>query len=94
MGALDNLDHNPTATTSQGSFHGTGISLFQLPTSEVQGTLGDKFSIAGISGSEQKLPESYSTVPAVSCKPSDLAVPATATATATATEMTVIQGQR
>ena len=28
VGALDNLDHNPSSTTSQSSFHGTGISLF------------------------------------------------------------------
>ena len=26
VGALDNLDHNPSSTTSQSSFHGTGIS--------------------------------------------------------------------
>ncbi len=32
VGALDNLDHNPSSTTSITSFHGTGISLFQLPT--------------------------------------------------------------
>ena len=30
--ALDNLDHYPSSTTSTSSFHGTGISLFQLPT--------------------------------------------------------------
>jgi len=29
VGALDNLDHNPSSTTAKGSFHGTGISLFQ-----------------------------------------------------------------
>ena len=28
VGALDNLDHNLSSTTSQSSFHGTGISLF------------------------------------------------------------------
>ena len=27
--AADNLDHNPSSTTSSSSFHGTGISLFQ-----------------------------------------------------------------
>lgn len=32
VGALDNLDHNPSSTTSKDSFHGTGISLFQFPT--------------------------------------------------------------
>ncbi|KAJ7386171.1 hypothetical protein OS493_010564 [Desmophyllum pertusum] len=31
IGALDNLDHNPSSTTAT-SFHGTGISVFQLPT--------------------------------------------------------------
>ena len=36
--AVDNIDHNPSATSSKGSFHGTGISLFQHPDSEDQGT--------------------------------------------------------
>ena len=27
--AVDNLDHNPSSTTSQDAFQGTGISLFQ-----------------------------------------------------------------
>ena len=36
--AVDNIDHNPSATSSKGSFHGTGISLFQHPDSDDQGT--------------------------------------------------------
>ena len=28
VGALENLDHNPSSTASQSSFHGTGISMF------------------------------------------------------------------
>lgn len=28
-GAVDNIDHNPSSTTSHSSFHGTGISLMQ-----------------------------------------------------------------
>ena len=28
VGALENLDHNPSSTTSQSSFQGTGISMF------------------------------------------------------------------
>jgi hypothetical protein len=36
VGALDNLDHNPSSTTSEGSFHGTGISVFQFPTETEQ----------------------------------------------------------
>jgi len=27
--AVDNIDHNPSSVTAKGSFHGTGISLFQ-----------------------------------------------------------------
>lgn len=27
--AVDNIDHNPSSSTAQGAFHGTGISLFQ-----------------------------------------------------------------
>ena len=30
VGALDNLNHNPTSTTSSDLFYGTGISLFQI----------------------------------------------------------------
>ena len=32
--AIDNIDHNPSSTTANGSFHGTGISLFQRQNSE------------------------------------------------------------
>ena len=38
IGALDNLDHNPSSTTSKDSFHGTGISFFQFPTTCNEGT--------------------------------------------------------
>ena len=34
---LDNIDHNSGSTTAEGSFHGTGISLFQHPTPENSG---------------------------------------------------------
>ena len=33
-GALDNLDIDPSSSTSKGSFHGTAISLFQRKTSQ------------------------------------------------------------
>ena len=33
ISAVDNIDHNPSATTATDSFHGTGISRFNtLPT--------------------------------------------------------------
>ena len=35
--AVDNIDHNPSATTSKDSFHGTAISLAQHPTTENDG---------------------------------------------------------
>ena len=27
VGALDNIDYNPSSTTAEGSFHGAGVSL-------------------------------------------------------------------
>ena len=36
--ALDNINHDPTATSAQGSFHGTGISIFQHSDTENHGT--------------------------------------------------------
>ena len=35
--AVDNIDHNPSSTTSKDSFHGTSISLFQHPSSAGEG---------------------------------------------------------
>ena len=31
VAAADNIDHNPSSTTAKGTFHGTGVSLFQQP---------------------------------------------------------------
>ncbi|CAB4017250.1 Hypothetical predicted protein [Paramuricea clavata] len=36
--ALDNIDHNPSATTAKDSFHGTAISVVQHITTENHGT--------------------------------------------------------
>ena len=67
-GAVDNIDHNPTSTTAQGAFHGTGISLFQHPTKNV---LGEDRQIP-LPGPKQKkmapLPEEYTSIqPATLC---------------------------
>ena len=35
--AVDNIDHNPSATTAKYSFHGTGISLLQHPACADEG---------------------------------------------------------
>tara|TARA_B110000881_G_C18590493_1_gene527633 strand:- start:311 stop:2080 length:1770 start_codon:yes stop_codon:yes gene_type:complete len=36
-GAVDNIDHDPTSATAQGALHGTGISIFQHPTTNAPG---------------------------------------------------------
>ena len=38
VGAVDNIDHNPSSTTARDSFHGTGISIMQHPTGLNPGT--------------------------------------------------------
>ena len=42
--AMDNIDHNPTATTATTSLHGTSISVFQHPTSDDQGEKREQLS--------------------------------------------------
>ena len=75
VGALDNLDHNPSATTSQSSFHGTGISLFQLPTKEKPGMARQPVTIPPLSGSRRpSLPHNCAIVPAVSLKTTQVCV--------------------
>ena len=39
--AVDNIDHNPSSTSSQSSFHGTAISLVQHPCNGELGTPRD-----------------------------------------------------
>lgn len=78
VGALDNIDHNPSSTTAQGSFHGTGISIFQFPTSSNSGVVRDPIAFEKdhtLSTSDHTLPENYTIVPAVSFKTHELKVP-------------------
>ncbi|KAK3916080.1 Potassium channel GORK [Frankliniella fusca] len=68
VGALDNIDVKPSSTTSQGEFHGTGISLFQLPFNGEVSTARNfttTFQEAAKSGSRRvpKLPDTYSEAP-------------------------------
>ncbi|KAG1676996.1 hypothetical protein GQR58_014039 [Nymphon striatum] len=76
VGALDNIDYNPSSTTAKDSFHGTGISIFQFPTATNPGKCSYPIVVQSkVSSSEYSLPESYTTVPAVDCKISQLTVP-------------------
>ena len=34
VGALDNIDHNPTSTSATGCLYGTAISIMQHPTKD------------------------------------------------------------
>ena len=34
--AIDNIDHSPSSNTAKSSFHGTSISIFKHPDSEVE----------------------------------------------------------
>ena len=65
VGALDNLDHNPSSTTATDAFHGTAICLFQFCA---ESNIGQLQSIELSSSAEIKnchLPEENTTVPAV-----------------------------
>ena len=76
VGALDNLDHNPSSTTSQSSFHGTGISMFQFPSPNKPGECRPPFTVPpSVSGKHVQLPEIYTTVPTVAIAKSNTVVP-------------------
>ena len=67
--AVDNIDHNPSSTTAHDSFHGTGVSLFQQPTTQVPGVCRNRVSLdqatSTVTKSVSELLESYSQVPPV-----------------------------
>jgi hypothetical protein len=75
VGALDNLDHNPSSTTSVNSFHGTAISLFQLPTKTNSGENRPPIKIPPAGSSKAILPDYYSIVPAVALNQTTAVVP-------------------
>ena len=63
--AVDNIDQNPSSVTAQGAFHGTGISLFQLPTSDAPGEEREVVSIDNQPSKTKclaRLPDSYTAV--------------------------------
>ena len=75
VGAIDNLDYNPSSTTSQSSFHGTGISLIQFPTKDNPGIDRPLKSLPQSTDRKYNLPGSYEIVPAVALRPNDVTVP-------------------
>jgi len=75
VGALDNLDHNPSSATSKESFHGTGIRLFQFPTTCNKGKLQAPVKINSTTKKPVRSPDSYTVVPAIVMKKENVAVP-------------------
>ena len=79
--AVDNLDHNPSATTSQDSFHGTAISLVQHPTADKPGTErpADMFDPNVVSKARKvaSLPSYYTDIAPLTLPSTDLKVPDT-----------------
>ena len=77
---VDNIDHNPSATTAKDYFHGTGISLFQFRNSHAT---GDSHVVSAFdetlceSQTVKPLPESYSNVPPAVLKEKEPTIPET-----------------
>ena len=78
---VDNIDHNPSSTSSHDSFHGTAISLVQHPTTENPGTdrATDVFdpSKSSVSKKFASLPSYYSEGPLLTILSLDIVVPNT-----------------
>ena len=68
--AIDNIDYNPTSTTAQDSFHGTGISHPRCEVSGVEHTVMTGLDNTYKQGLD-KLPQSYTDVPPVTLSKKD-----------------------
>lgn len=76
FGAIDNIDHNPSSATAKGSFHGTGISIFQQPLPSNPGQKREAISLSGdVEKKKLCLPDIYTIVPAVALKESTVELP-------------------
>ena len=75
VAAVDNIDHNPSSATARDSFHGTGISLMQLPSEQHYITLRVISVIDEKTRRIQALPAAYTNVPPVALIRPDHAFP-------------------
>ena len=76
IGALDNINHNPSSATATSSFHGTGISIFQLPMQSNPGESRLPLKIPPSGTGTHSLPDSYAAVPSVELNTTGTTVPA------------------
>ena len=66
VAAADNVDHNPSSSTAEVRFHGTGISLYQYPATEKEGKVRQRHELLDSSTKGLKaLPQFYTNVPPV-----------------------------
>jgi len=79
VAAVDNLDYNPSATTTKDSFHGTGISLMQHPShifeGHDRGVLIIDQTIASHGKRITPLPEKYTNVVPAAFKTKEFTIP-------------------
>ena len=75
IGAIDNIDHNPSSTTAVGAFHGSGITLFQFSTKADPGETRHPVVIPPLGNKKHYLPDSYAVVPAVALLSTAVGVP-------------------
>ena len=74
--AYDNIDHNPSSSTTQDSFHGTGVSIFQHPDSENTGTLRETVPFSAQTDvSKISLPDQYTTILPAKIAKKDIFIP-------------------
>ena len=76
--AVDNIDHNPSSTTSKDSFHGTGISLFQHFSNQLPGEEREAVTLEQTTSGTKavsQLPESFTNLPPVVLQNKDPPVP-------------------
>ena len=76
IGIFDNIAYNPSSSTATGSFHGTGISVFQFPLVENSGESQPSLSFANLTDPPDfSLPENFSVIPVVDCNISNVVIP-------------------
>ena len=63
-GNLDNIDHNPSATSARSSFHGTAISLTQHVTKNDSSSIRHREGITENEKTNEKQSKSFSELPA------------------------------
>ena len=84
VGALDNCDHNPSSSTAKDSFHGTSISLFQLPNEAIPAVNRDMHLLQELVSQHDKrkvahLPHHFADVPPAVLPTKVMVLPSTST---------------